>query len=156
MPLATSTPRPPLHEWLAAWIDHHSDPRDALDSLPGVLWHLSDAWARRTTDNVELVHYADLADDLDGVMRGLAGRLAIAVPAELWPALVHGAGFDQMRARAARLAPDPVGILRDPAAFFRHGVTGDGTDVVTPSQLERYHHRATMLAPSDLLSWLNQ
>lgn len=142
MPPATSTPRPPLHEWLAAWIDHHPDPRDALDSLPGVLRHLSDAWARRTTDNVELIHYADLADDLDGQMPRLADRLGIAVPAKLWPALVHAAGFDQMRARAAQLAPDPVGILRDPAALFRHGVNGDATDVLTPS-----NSSATTAAP---------
>jgi len=155
-PVPTSTSRPPLREWLAAWIDHDPDPRDALDLLPGVLWHLSDAWARRATGNVELVGYADLADDLDGQMRHLADRLGIAVPAELWPSLVQAAGFDRMRVRAARLAPDPVGILRDPATFFRHGVNGDGTEVLTPTQLERYHHRTTTLAPPDLRSWLHR
>jgi aryl sulfotransferase len=38
--------RPPLREWLAAWIDDDPEPAEALDALPGVLWHLSDAWRR--------------------------------------------------------------------------------------------------------------
>lgn len=124
--------------------------------MPGVLWHLSDAGVRRTTGYVDLVHYADLIDDLDGQMRRLADRLGIAVPADLWPALVHAAGFAQMRARAAHLAPDPVGILRDPTAFFRRGVSGDGAAVLTPTQLDRYHHGTTTLAAPDLLSWLHR
>ena len=36
-----------------------------MDSLPGVMWHLSDAWARRGEPNVVLVHYFnDLSTDL--------------------------------------------------------------------------------------------
>jgi hypothetical protein len=40
-------PRMPLHNWLLAWIRVDRDPREAMDSLPGVMWHLADAWARR-------------------------------------------------------------------------------------------------------------
>ena len=39
--------RPPLHDWLVAWIDGDASPQEQLDSLPGVMWHLSDAWSRR-------------------------------------------------------------------------------------------------------------
>lgn len=152
---ATAGSRPLLREWLAAWIDHDAEPREELDSLPGVLWHLSDAWARRTVDNVELVHYADLASDLDGRMRHLADMLDITVPAGTWPSLVHAASFDRMRARATRLVPDPAGILRDPAAFFRQGVSGTGATVLTQAQLEHYHHRTATIAP-DLRSWLHR
>src|SRR5215467_7195972 len=41
--------RPPLHDWLVSWIGAQNEPGDQLDSLPGVLWHLSDAWSRRTS-----------------------------------------------------------------------------------------------------------
>ena len=42
-------PRPALHEWLVSWIDSQDRPEEQLDSLSGVMWHLSDAWARRTS-----------------------------------------------------------------------------------------------------------
>src|SRR3954469_1014033 len=33
--------RPPLQEWLRAWIEWDGDPREQLDSLPGIVLHLS-------------------------------------------------------------------------------------------------------------------
>ena len=35
-----------IHEWLLDWVDWDGDPRAELDSLPGVMLHLSDAWSR--------------------------------------------------------------------------------------------------------------
>ena len=78
-------PRPPLHEWLLGFVDWDGDPREWLDTLPGAMLHLSDAWARRHDPNVVLVHYDDLRADLDGAMRRLAARLGIAVDEERWP-----------------------------------------------------------------------
>ena len=69
-----------LHDALLDWIADADDPRRNLDSLPGVLWHLSDAWARPDGPNVLLVHYDNLLADLEGQMRWLAGTLEIAVP----------------------------------------------------------------------------
>ena len=39
--------RPGLHQWLVSWVDSQDRPEEELDSLPGVMWHLSDVWARR-------------------------------------------------------------------------------------------------------------
>ena len=36
-------------------------PRQQMDSLPGVLWHLTGAWARRGQPNIVLAHYDDLS-----------------------------------------------------------------------------------------------
>ncbi|WP_229399543.1 sulfotransferase domain-containing protein [Micromonospora okii] len=105
-------PRTPLVEALRHWVDQEVDPREELDSLPGVLWHLGDAWARRDRPNVTLVHYDDLVADLAGGMRALAGRLGVEVPEPRWPELVEAATFDRMRQRADRLAPDPAGVSR--------------------------------------------
>ena len=55
-----------------SWIDQDADPREQLDSLPGVMWHLTDAWCRRNEPNIVLVHYDDLCADLGGEMRRLA------------------------------------------------------------------------------------
>ena len=150
--------RPPLRDWLLAWIEADPDPAASLDSLPGVLHHLGDAWARRDLPHVVLVHYADLLSDRAGEMRRLAGRLGLdgAVDTAAWPRLVAAAGFARMRAAADRLAPDPGGILRDRAAFFRRGGSGAGAEALSAADVARYHDRAAALAAPDLLAWLHR
>lgn len=148
--------RPALREWLLSWIDRDVSPQEELDSLPGVMWHLSDAWARRGEPNVVLVHYDDLSADLAGQMRRLATRLRIDVAESEWPALVEAATFRSMRSRAAHLAPDPVGILKDPRAFFRQGGSGAGRDLLAADELARYRARVAGLGPPDLLAWLHR
>jgi hypothetical protein len=151
-PGAVAAP-PPIRDALLAWIDRDVDPRSSLDSLPGVLHHLGDAWARRAAPNIVLVHYDDLRSDLDGAMRGLADRLGLAAPS---PALVQAASFAGMRARADQLAPNPVGVLKDNAAFFRRGRSGAGRELLTPQEYARYRARTATLAPPELLAWLHR
>jgi hypothetical protein len=148
--------RPPLRDWLLSWVERDVDPRQALDSLPGVLWHLTDAWSRRSAPNVVLVHYDDLHADLEGQMRALGSRLGFAVPERAWPALVEAATFVEMRARADALAPDALGVLKSRQAFFRQGRIGAGRRVLTDQQQARYAARAACLAPPDLLEWLHR
>jgi hypothetical protein len=68
-----------LRPWLVRWIEPDSDPKQSLDSLPGVMWHLPDAWRRRGQPNVLLVHRDDLLTDLDAEMRRIAMWLGIEV-----------------------------------------------------------------------------
>jgi aryl sulfotransferase len=151
-----ASPRLALHEWLLSWISSDVGPEQELDSLPGVMWHLTDAWARRDEPNIVLMHYADLIADLEGEMRRLAALLEISVAEDSWPGLVAAATFGSMRARAEQAAPDPSGVLKDSAAFFRRGTSGAGTEVLTTDELKRYHARTAELAPSDLLAWLHR
>jgi hypothetical protein len=146
--------RVPLPDWLDGWIAAAPDPREALDSLPGVLHHLSDAWARRQEPNVVLAHYHDLVTDLDGEMRRLAATLGVVVEEAAWPDLVAAARFDAMRARAEELAPDAGGVLKDRRAFFRHG--GSVREPLPEALVARYEARAAVLAPPDLLAWLDR
>jgi aryl sulfotransferase len=155
-PPRSGGPRPPLDEWLRAWVDWEGTPRERLDSLPGVLHHLADAWARRQEPNVVLVHYEDLEADLAGAMRRLADRLSFDVPAPRWPALVEAAGFEAMRSRADELAPDRRGALRDRQRFFRRGTSGAGREVLGEAGVRAYEVRARALAPPDLLAWLHR
>jgi len=155
-PRPSAPPRPDLHDWLVAWTRATPSHLDQMDSLPGVLWHLADAWARRHEDNVVLVHYDDLVDDLEGEMRRLAGLFGIAVPEAVWPRLVEAAGFDAMRSAADRLAPDPGGILRDRRAFFRRGRSGAGRELLTPDELAAYESRVVAALPADLVAWLHR
>jgi aryl sulfotransferase len=148
--------RPPVKDALLAWIDRDVAPVDAMDSLPGVMWHLADAWGRRHEENVLLVHYADLSVDLDGEMRRIAGRLAVDIRDNRWPALVAAAGFTEMRRRANQLAPDPARVLKDREAFFRRGSSGAGRELLTAAEVEHYLDRAAGMAPPDLLAWLHR
>jgi len=149
------TPRP-LHTWLLDWIERDSDPRQDMDSLPGVLWHLADAWQRRAEPNVLLVHYDDLLADLPGQMRRIAARLGIEVPAERWPTLERAATFAEMRQQARALVPNTGGVLKDDQVFFRQGRSGSGRDVLSAEEAGRYHERTAEMAPPDLLTWLHR
>lgn len=123
-PTDASPRRPPLHEWVLSWIEGDEDPQEQLDSLPGVMWHFSDAWQRRDESNVVLVHYDDLSENLENEMRRLAALLKIEVPDATWPELVEAARFETMKARADQLAPDPSRIFKSRQAFFRSGRRG--------------------------------
>jgi aryl sulfotransferase len=148
-------PLPPLHEWLVRFVDWRGDARTRLDTLPGTMLHLSDAWARRHDANVVLVHYDDLVADLDGSMRRLAGLLGIPVDEERWAALVRAATFESMRADAA--APDAdLGVLKDPAAFFRRGRSGEGRALLQAGEMAHYRDRVAAMAPDELLVWLER
>lgn len=157
-PAPTGPPRErlPVEQWLPSWVDRDVDPRAELDSLPGVMLHLSDAWARRHEPNVDLVHYDDLLADLGGEMRRLADRWGIPVSSESWPELVEAATFGRMRERADRLAPDTLGVLRDRRAFFRQGGSGQGRNLLDAEAQARYQERTAALAPPDLLTWLHR
>jgi len=155
-PEAPPRPRLPLHEWLLGFIDWEGDTRASLDTLPGAMLHLSDAWARRNDPNVVLVHYDDLVTDLDGAMRRLSGVLGIPVDEARWPALVPAATFDAMRESAGASASADLGVLKDPAAFFRHGVSGDGLALLSADELGHYRDRVAGMAPVDMLTWLER
>jgi aryl sulfotransferase len=151
----TGDRRPPLHEWLVDWIEQDVEPKDSLDSLPGILWHLTDAWHRCPVQDVVLVHYDDLVHNLGGEMRRIADRLGISVREEIWPGLVEAATFVRMRARAASTAPDPSGILKDPEVFFRRGYSGAGAETLSKDELDRYYRRASTMAPPEILRWVH-
>jgi aryl sulfotransferase len=148
-------PRPSVHEWLARWTQTETTALEQPDSLVGVLHHLSDAWVRDPS-MVLLVHYDDLLADLAAEMRRVADRLGIEVPEAVWPSLVEAATFDRMRSRSAELVPNRLGVLKDPAAFFRRGTSGAGRDLLRPAELAAYEERVASLAPPDLVAWLHR
>jgi aryl sulfotransferase len=155
-PGGPSGPGESLHDGLLRWIEADGELGAYPESLPGVMRHLTDAWARRGAPNVLLVHYDDLSADLEGQMRGIARRLGIAVPERAWPALTRAATFRHMRDRADRLIPARPGFSSDTSSFFRRGTSGAGREILSDDEIAGYHARAAQLAPPDLLAWLHQ
>jgi aryl sulfotransferase len=120
-------PGPSPRDYLLRWIDAEALPQVRRESLPGVMCHLSDAWARRGEPNVVLFHYEDLSADLEREMRRLAAHLGITVAETKWPRLVEAATLEQMRAAAGRIQPLPT-LKDEPAAYFRRGTSGSGRE----------------------------
>jgi len=156
VPEAKKGRRPEPRDWLLDWTQSQNDPREHLDMLPGVMAHLSDAWARREEPNLLFVHYADLAADLEGEMRRIAAWLDIEVDEARWPGLVNAATFAEMKSKAEQVAPDPAGIFHSRDAFFRRGTSGSASGLLTAQELEAYERRVAAMAPQDLLAWLHR
>lgn len=150
------TPRPELRTWLREWVESDASPNERMDGFRGVLWHLTDAWARKDQPNVILAHYDDLLSDLGGQMRQLADLLDIKVPADQWHGLIDAATFASMKAHVDELAPNSDGVLKDNRAFFRRGHSGAGIEVLDKSDLDHYFTRAASLAPEPMLAWLHR
>jgi aryl sulfotransferase len=147
-------PRTPLPTWLRRWTAIDADPIASLDSLDGVLHHYADAWARRTADEVVLVHFDDLKADLSSEVRRIATAIGIDPdPADVRE-VVAATTFEAMRARADELAPDATGVLVDRAAFFRRGTSGAGREVLTEAESAAFERRVRDRLPADLADWL--
>lgn len=147
---------PELIEWLRSWIDWDGPHRDRLDSLPGVFWHLNDAWVRRDQPNIVLVHYRDLLDDLSEQMANLAAVLEIDIDRAEIERLSEAATFTEMKRRSELLAPDPKRILRNRSAFFRQGQVGAARRLLSPADLAVYDLRVASLAAPGLADWLHR
>src|SRR5260370_3151213 len=100
-----------------------------------------------------LGHYHGVFWDLYLRASWVDDQRGLSVPRELGPALVRAGTLDEMRAKAA--VPDPAGVLKDPAAFFRRGRSGAGSELLTEAELARYYKRAAELAPPEVLTWLH-
>ena len=156
VPARPRTERPTLHDWLVSWTRTETTPQQQMDSLVGVLHHVTDAWQRQGHQDVLLVHYADLLADLDREMRRIAGHLGVEVPEAAWPALVEAATFESMRSRSDELVPDAMGVLKDRSRFFRSGTSGAGRAVLSPEELRDYEQRVAGLAPAEVVTWLHR
>ncbi|MGW5868859.1 sulfotransferase domain-containing protein [Streptomyces sp. NPDC055239] len=145
---------PPAREYLLNWCRAGESDAWEQDVAAAELHHPLDAWNRREEPNVRLLHYDDLCADLEGQMSALAEWLGITVDESARPELVRAATFDEMKGKAAHLAPDKE-ILADPVQFFRAGQSGGARDVLTEDDLDAYHERVGALAPKPFLDWLH-
>jgi hypothetical protein len=151
-----STPRPDLVTWMTDWIRWNGDYTEHLDSLPGVMWHVSDAWERSDATNVVLAHYSDLLADLPSEMARLADELGFDIDPRQLASLAGEATFAAMKRRSHELVPDRRGVIKDPDRFFRQGRSGSGAGALPDGLLDEYNERASELASVELLEWLHR
>lgn len=145
-----------LEEWIDAWIADPRPPEQALDTLAGNVHHIADAWDRQDDGNVLLVHFQELMTARASTMRRIATWLEIDIADDRWPELLDATSFALMRADPVATVPDRLGVIKDPAAFFRSGSVGEGVRLCSPETVHRYHQRLTTLARPELIDWLHQ
>jgi hypothetical protein len=139
------------------WVDDETPSTECGSTLRRTVEHLQTF--RDAADDLDIVwlHYDDLQTDLEGQMRALAAHLGIEIDEDRWPRLVEAATFESMRSRADTTVP---GGGReqwiDPAAFFRHGTSGQWRDLLDDADLTRYAARVRALASDDLIDWLHR
>jgi aryl sulfotransferase len=145
-----------VREDFLQWMNDGASPLDDPYTLRALVGHQRQAWSRRDDPNLVLVHYADLSRDLEAQMRRIADSLDIHVPEKSWPALIAAASFEQMRERSAQLVPDErLGLIADPARFFRAGSSGGWRNHLTDSDVAAYRRRLASLATPDIINWLH-
>jgi aryl sulfotransferase len=118
-------------------------------------YHAASWWRFRHLENVLLVHYNDLAADLDGEMRRVAAHVGIPVPDsdEEWAALVDAARFESMKADGARILGPMDKFAGGPDTFLYKGINGRWRAALTPDDLALYDAMAATLDPA-LRAWL--
>jgi aryl sulfotransferase len=147
------SPTAPFRDWLDVWIGEDWE-AGRLDSLSGLAHHVADARTPRPGIAVHLVHFDELVGDLGGQMLQIARWLGIEVDPATWRSLVDAATFSSMSSRPDRTAPDVLGVLRDPGAFFRSGGVGDGDVAASGGQRLEVHRRLHALADDRTVGWL--
>jgi aryl sulfotransferase len=159
--VAFSPPRPLPDDLDARFEDWLSRGAFAWERDGAPYWscmrHAQTFWRHRGLPNLSFLHYADLIADRAGEMRRLAAALGISLEARAWPALVEAAGFDAMKARADRLAPDADhGIWKQNAAFFNKGRSGQWRGVLGEASLRLYDDVVRARYDPTLIDWLER
>jgi Sulfotransferase domain len=145
------------HEALRDWMERPIMPPEGMSSLETVLHHFGSFWRHRNRSNVAVFHYADYKTDIAGELVRIGQVLGYHVSRDRAEELVKHASLDAMRARASELAPNSTdGIWRSDERFFRAGGRGEWQQIFTEVEHRRYIHRASQLAPRDLLAWAHE
>ena len=119
------------------------------------LHHAQSWWDYKHLDNILFVHFNDLLADLDGEMRRISAYLDIPVNEDIWPDLLNGVSFDEMKANADKMAPGANhGLWKNNSNFFYKGNNKRWQGVLRQDQIQQYDDMARERLSPDLASWL--
>jgi aryl sulfotransferase len=136
-------------EYFRRWVEH-----DGYPWWP--FWeNVRTWWEVRDMPNVMLVHFQNLKNDMEGMMRAIAGFLEIPIDEEKWPEIVDHCTFDYMKKNAASSTP-LGGIIWEGGAetFIHRGVNGRWRDTLSDRDIALYERRAVVELGEDCAHWL--
>jgi aryl sulfotransferase len=112
-------------------------------------------WDIRHLPNVMFLHYQNLKDDMEGMMRKIARFLDIPIDEQMWPEIVRHCTFEYMKAHATPSVP-MGGIFWEGGAetFIYKGTNGRWRDVLSPEEIETYEALAVEELGDECAHWL--
>ena len=139
-------PSEDVHEYYRAWM--------AGRSSMGQFWgHVRSWWPLRHRENVYLLNYQNLTDDLDGRMAELAAWLGIELDEATMARAVRHAGFSHMKAQADAMFPE-MPMVGGAQSFINRGSNGRWRDVLSAAEVAEYEARAIEELGPDCARWL--
>ena len=124
-------------------------------SLQGIVTHYKETLARRSRENLLLLHYADMLRDLDAAVGRIAAHVDLSYDPALMSAIVNAATFDSMKANAQRFTPSAgQGVWNQDSGFFDSGTSNKWEGQLTPDDLKAYEEVISALLSPDDRAWL--
>ena len=119
-----------------------------------VLHHGETFWKHKDKENILLLHFSQMKEDLNGNMRQIAKFLNIEVNEKIFPSLVKAAGFEAMKKNANNLAPGAdFKLWRNNTKFFSSGTSGQWKSRWSEANLERFNELCKHYQ-KDYIEWL--
>ena len=105
------------------------------DSAPGGPWadHTASVWQQRHRDNVKVLMFPRIKEDLTGAVDEVAAFVGIDLPAAGREAVVARCGLPWMKAHESRFSPPILKFRRsaEPTKMIRRGVSGDSRELLS-------------------------
>lgn len=117
---------------LDAWLDAF-----LTGKVPYGMWaeQVAGFWPWRDRDNVHLVTFAEMKQDLEKVVRAVAQLMQVELRPRAVDRIIERSGFAYMKANADKFNP-PVPTKRSkPVELIRKGAKGESAELLTPDQL---------------------
>ena len=140
-------------DWIGkGWFDWENDGYPYWSHLG----HCLSWWEFRHLPNIELFHYQDMVDNLEGEMRRVSKYLDIDVPEEAWPRLVDACSFETVKKNPLPVTGKNMDIMFKGGAdtFINKGTNGRWKDVLTDDELALYKNVMERTLPQDCAHWL--
>ncbi|MDH3650027.1 MAG: sulfotransferase domain-containing protein [Saprospiraceae bacterium] len=112
-------------------------------------------WAIRNLPNVMFVHFTNLKQDMEGLMKKIASFLDIPIDEAQWDTIVKHCTFDYMKAHATASVP-LGGIFWEGGAktFINKGTNGRWTDILSEEESQKYESIAIEKLGLECSHWL--
>ncbi len=125
----------PMMPPVSAWLDHFLSPGFAWGSWAA---HVQDWWSRRELDNVLVLTFDEMKDDLPGAVDRVASLMGVELDARERADVLRHASFEYMQEREDRFGPGmvtPWGATG--GAMLRKGGSGGSSELLSPEQQRR-------------------
>lgn len=153
-------PRPPedIHEfwrgWMTrGWFDWETDGWPYWSHL----YNVQSWWDHRDLPNVQLIHYADMKDDIEREVGRIAAFLEIEVSRAALSRIARAVSFEEMKKRGDLYAPGGGAFWEGGAGTFLHrGTNGRWRDVLSAEELALYDAACDRVLTPACRAWMEE